>query len=87
VSLFQKRHYEWLAAFARAELPTGDRIALRNALAREGSRFNADKFDRVSGVAEYLAGVAAVKRSATPTSYTGQDKRARARSAVLARLT
>lgn len=51
-SLFAKRHYEWLAAFARAELPTGDRIALRNALARECANFNADKFDCASGAAD-----------------------------------
>jgi len=62
-SLFSKRHYEWLTAFARAELPMGDRVALCNALAREGARFNRDKFERASGITEWLAGHATRQRT------------------------
>lgn len=36
------------------------------ALARESANFDADKFDRASGAAEYLAGVATLVRSTTP---------------------
>ncbi len=64
--LFSKRHYEWLAAFARAELPTGDRIALCNALDRTNANFNRDRFEHASGIAEYLAGRAALVRSSRP---------------------
>jgi hypothetical protein len=66
MALFQKRHYEWLAEFARYDLPMAERICLANALEREGSRFNRDKFERASGIAEWLAGKAALVRSATP---------------------
>ena len=67
MSLFQKRHYEWLAAFARHELRVGDRIALRNALdksAKTSGKFDARKFDKESGADEYLSGVAAIRKSA-----------------------
>lgn len=64
--MFTKRHYEWLAAFARNELPTGDRIALCNALDRDNGNFNRARFEKASGIAEYLAGRAALVRSATP---------------------
>jgi hypothetical protein len=66
MSLFQKRHYEWLAAFVRTNCSPANCINMRNALARDNPKFDADKFDRASGAAEYLAGVAALTRSVTP---------------------
>jgi hypothetical protein len=54
--LFTRRHYEWLAAFARAELPMGDRVALCNALDHEGFRFNRARWEKASGISEWGAG-------------------------------
>jgi hypothetical protein len=48
--LFSKRHYEWLAAFARAELSSATALVLCNALDREGARFNRAKFLVAAGV-------------------------------------
>jgi hypothetical protein len=60
MSLFQKRHYEWLARFARQELPVAERICLRNALFKtaldNGDIFDSNKFDKATGAAEWLAG-------------------------------
>ncbi len=42
--LFSKRHYEWLAAFARDQLSAADVAALARALASTNPRFDAAKF-------------------------------------------
>lgn len=66
--MFQKRHYEWLARWARQDLPIAERICLRNALASEarqsGVNFNPGRFDKATGADEYLAGRAALVWSA-----------------------
>lgn len=61
--LFQQRHFVWLAAWARHELPMAERICLRNALAKTSVKFDAVKFDKATGADEYLAGIAAIQRS------------------------
>jgi hypothetical protein len=46
MSLFEKRHYEWLARFAGAHLTQEQYHKLSDALYREGSHFDAPKFIR-----------------------------------------
>lgn len=44
MSLFQKRHYEWLARFADANLSEQQCRKLAEELARDNSRFDRGKF-------------------------------------------
>ncbi len=64
--MFNKRHYEWLAEFARYELRVGDRAALATALERTNVNFNRRRFEDAAGITEYEQGVIALRHSATP---------------------
>lgn len=44
MSLFQKRHYEWLSRFAAETLDDGQQGALADALARDNVEFNRTRF-------------------------------------------
>lgn len=44
MSLFQRRHYEWLAAFAGETLDEQQRGLLATELARDNPRFDVDRF-------------------------------------------
>lgn len=44
MSLFQKRHYEWLSRFAAETLDDGQQGALADALARDNVKFNRTRF-------------------------------------------
>lgn len=63
--MFSKRHYEWLARFAH-EVPQHSRRKLAKALERDEPNFDRQRFEDAAGITEYKAGVAALKRSATP---------------------
>lgn len=88
MSLFQKRHYEWLAAFARRELLVAERICLRNTLYRAAcendDHFDSAKFDKATGAAEWLAGREQLIRTASPddASYETHLQRRRRAGAI-----
>jgi hypothetical protein len=48
--LFTRRHYEWLAAFAREELSSATALALTNALDHDNANFNRDRFLKAAKV-------------------------------------
>ncbi len=65
MSIFGKRHYDWLAAFAQENLRAKDIQLLVERLAAESPAFNRATFAKASGLAEYEAGLAQLKRSST----------------------
>lgn len=48
MTLFSKRHYEFLAEFAGKHLTIAEQIKLAGELTKENFNFNADKFHRAA---------------------------------------
>lgn len=64
-NIFTRRHFQWLAEFARSNLSIHDTKVLSHCLERDNKNFDVACFEKSSGITEYDAGLALLKRSST----------------------